>query len=750
VRWPASKLMTRPTLRDICPDDDTAARLQALLAGTAGTSAQEIGYAFRRLVEHIGASQPLVLIFEDIHWADPALLDLIEYVATWTRGAPIVIVCPSRPELLDTRPAWGSGRMEANRISLEPLTEEESRSLLGALLTVEDLPSELRQRVLDRAEGNPLFVEEVVRMLIEEGVVVRRDGHWFATKEAANVRVPDSVEALIRARLDTLPAPERVLLQAGSVVGRVFQRSAVAAIAPPDQVPPPLETHLEDAILRDIITDERSVDEPTFRFRHILIRDVAYNTLPKARRADLHLAVAGWLREWAGARIDEFVEIEAYHLEQAVKLRGEVGAPIDGSERDAAAEALRASAQKAAVRRDSRAARSFAERGLALDPTSTNTRLDLTWLVVDALGNLGEFSAVTELAKQLEPAAVAAGRRDIEGRTMWAKAIAGWITPESANAQQALASIRRARDLLTEVGDWNYVVLAIEFLGYEGWWYGDMDKAEDEWVEAVKVAREHGLIDAEVQGVLHLGQVAAMRGQPEVRRARLREALELVEHGGSRLMRARIARQLGTFTSNNDSEDEGRRLMTEAAATLDELGDSEELCSALQFIGDSWHREGNLAAAIEYYRLAIPHVAEHVGYLPEAQRRLATALLEMGDIKGAEQLAEEARRVTINDDWSTVASTATVLGTVRAAQGRLEEAEELLRLGVDVLEGKDFGEFDEYLALGEFLCRTGRAAEGRQWLDRLRTLVATMSPTAPLRMFYERRAAAAEALATEG
>ena len=172
--------------------------------------------------------------------------------------------------------------------------------MLASLLTVEDLPKELRQRVLDRAEGNPLYVEEVVRLLIEEGVVEQRNGHWYATQAAADVRVPDSVEALIRARLDTLPAPERVLLQAGAVVGRVFQRSAVASIAPPDQVPPPLETHLEDAILRDIITEERAPDEPTFRFRHILIRDVAYNTLPKARRAELHAAVADWLRGWAG------------------------------------------------------------------------------------------------------------------------------------------------------------------------------------------------------------------------------------------------------------------------------------------------------------------------------------------------------------------------------------------------------------------------------------------------------------------
>jgi predicted ATPase len=395
-------------LRQLAPGADVADRLALALGirtsgedGAAESGAKDIAFAFRRLVESIGATTPLVLIFEDIHWAEPPMLDLIEYLATWTRDAPVLIVCPSRPELLDTRPAWGSGRMEASRISLEPLTEEESRSLLGALLTVEDLPAALRQRVLDRAEGNPLFVEEVVRMLIEGGVVVRREGHWYATKAAADVKVPDSVEALIRARLDTLPAPERVLLQAGSVVGRVFQRSAVASIAPPDQVPPPLETHLEDAILRDIITEERSPDEPTFRFRHILIRDVAYNTLPKARRAELHGAVARWLRDWSGSRIDEFVEIEAYHLEQAVLLRREIGEAVDAADREVAVRALLASARKAIARDDTRALQTFADRTIALEPIGAD-RLDALWFQVDALNRLARHSDAAKLAVPLE------------------------------------------------------------------------------------------------------------------------------------------------------------------------------------------------------------------------------------------------------------------------------------------------------------------------------------------------------------
>ena len=424
-----------------------------------------------------------------------------------------MILCPSRPELLDARPGWGSGRMESSRINLEPLTEEESRSLLGALLTVEDLPAELRQRVLDRAEGNPLFVEEVVRMLIEEGVVESRDGRWFATQEAANVRVPDSVEALIRARLDTLPPPERVVLQAGSVVGRVFQRSAVIALAPPEEAPRPIEQHLEDAILRDLITEERAPDEPTFRFRHILIRDVAYNTLPKQRRADLHRIVAAWLREWAGSRMEEFAEIEAYHLEQAVRLRSEVGGEVDPLEQQAAIDGLAASAAKASARDDQRAVRTFVDRALALDPKGAR----------DAARSLvalrrGAQQPRRKHARRRAGGPVGAGSKggqaaDIEGRAVFMRAMGIWIGPDSADSRTAVAELQRAKQLLEGAGDWKYLARALEILGYEGWWYGDLDPALATWQEMADVARAHEMPGQEAQALVNISKALRMRGE---------------------------------------------------------------------------------------------------------------------------------------------------------------------------------------------------------------------------------------------
>ena len=184
--------------------------------------------------------------------------------------------------------------MEASRIQLEALSRDEATSLVQALLAVDGLPDRLRDQVLDRAEGNPLFVEETIRMLIDRGMVVERDGRWVAADEDAEVEVPDTIEALVRARLDALPRDERALLQGAAVIGRTFQRSALATL-----MEEPVDAFLEQAVLRDFVSEEPAAD-PSYRFKHLVIRDVAYGSLPKARRADLHRRTVEWLDRLGG------------------------------------------------------------------------------------------------------------------------------------------------------------------------------------------------------------------------------------------------------------------------------------------------------------------------------------------------------------------------------------------------------------------------------------------------------------------
>ncbi|MEA2676085.1 MAG: hypothetical protein QOJ81_226 [Chloroflexota bacterium] len=739
-------------LADVSPDPGVADRL-ALIVGATGPSGpgagetgtggdREIAWGFRALVEHLVRERgPLMLVFEDIHWAEPPLLDLIEYLVTWTRDAPLLVVCPSRPELIDTRPAWGAGRMEGSRISLEPLTEAESRTLLGALLTVDDLPPELRQRILDRAEGNPLFVEEVVRMLIEEGVVERKGDHWVANQAASSVRVPESVEALIRARLDTLPAPERKVLQAASVVGRIFQRSAVAAISPTEGAGL-LARHLEDAVLRDLITDERTAAEPTFRFRHILIRDVAYATLPKAQRAELHGAVADWLRAWAGARIDEFVEIEAYHLEQRVLLQLELTGRADPADKQRAVDALFASGQKAKARDDSRAALSFTERALALDPEPGEQRLEIRWLHIDSLRRQSQYRRSGELAAQLEIDAHALGRSDIEGRAVLAKAGDQWISPERSDTAGAFAELDRARKLLEASGDDLHLLGVLQLLGYRGWWRGDLVEANKFWSEQREIARTHGWASQEAEAVSQLVRARGLGTEGGDVGQLLAEARALAAKGNSRLIQAQIERIFGSYNQRVDTAVSERALRS-ALPTLEEFGAHEEQYVTLSHLGEIAMKRDDKEAALALHRQALEHVAGHVGYKPEAMRRIAQILIEMGRLAEAEPVIDEAVRITSKDDLVTIATTGMVLGMLREAQGNDAEAERLLRDAAAITERVAFAIWEEQMTLGEFLLRHGRAAEAEEWLEKARAVNRRYGAQSPILAYIETRAARA-------
>jgi class 3 adenylate cyclase len=774
--WPAAEVVrelagipsdatpaeARERIAELAPDKQVAQRLAQIVgvaevggAADAGGD-HELAWGMRRLVEHVaGTRAPLVLVFEDIHWAEPPLLDLIEYLATWVRDAPVFITCTSRPELLDNRAGWGAGRMEATRIMLEPLNEQESRALLGALLTVDDLPASLRQRVLDRAEGNPLFVEEVVRMLIEEGLVEREGDRWLAKREAAEVHVPDSVEALIRARLDTLPAPERGVLQAASVVGRVFQQSAVAAIAPEaGDGHAALQRHLEEAVLRDLISEERAPDEPTYRFRHILIRDVAYSTLPKARRAELHRAVADWLRAWAGQRIDEFVEILAYHLEQAVRLRRELGSDVTPAERDEAITALETSARRALVRDDARATRGFAERALALGPAPGTQRMEIEWLLADAHRRLNNFREAGEIGSRLEKEAEAAGRKDLQGRAVLARAGDLWLSLETTDFEAGMAALRRARELLTDAGDDRYLLDVLELMGYGGWWHGQLAESEEAWSEMRRVAHENGWLSREAEALSLVARVPYYQNDVETGMRMVIEARELAMRGTSRLSRARVERRLGAWGEESglpgveNSDAEAERLLASAAAVFEEFGDREELNIALVHLGDIRMRQERFREALAYYQQGLAAVMEHGGYRSETQRRVAEALLELGDVERAAQSAEEAAALVSPDDVFTVASTSTTLALVRQAQGDAIEAERLLRHAAQLLASTDFVGWWVNLLLAELLYRQRRIEDAEPVAERARAEARRLGPHSPMIELVDQRLADARRAAS--
>jgi class 3 adenylate cyclase/tetratricopeptide (TPR) repeat protein len=327
---------------------------------------QEVHAGWRSFFSALAAETPLVVIVEDIHWADPALLDLLDESSERVVG-PVLFVCPSRPDLAATRPAWGGGRRNHSSIALDPLTPEQADRLVHELLTIDDLPPSVHARILERAEGNPFFLEEIVRQLIDEGHLVRDGERWRALDEIEQVVIPDTVQAVLAARFDLLEAQDKRVLQAAAVVGRVFWPGPVALLAHlPDEAVDSSLRILEDRELVLSRLTSSLAGQQELIFKHVLIRDVAYESLPRRDRTDAHAAVAGWIEETAGDRAGEMAELLAYHLSTAVALsRDTPGGPSEDLRAGAFRWLLRAS-DEARRRLVVRKARRLAEEALDL------------------------------------------------------------------------------------------------------------------------------------------------------------------------------------------------------------------------------------------------------------------------------------------------------------------------------------------------------------------------------------------------
>ena len=290
--------------------------------------------AWRSLFSALASRSPAVAVVEDIHWADPALLDLLEELADRVVG-PVLFVCPARPELTERRPDWGGGRRNVSSISLDPLTSEESDRLIGLLLAVDDLPPSVHGRILERAEGNPFFLEEIVRHLIDEGSIVRDGDRWRAASDIGDVQIPDTVQAVLAARIDLLDPVEKRALQRAAVVGRVFWPEPVGRLLNGDR--DRLRDTLDRLEERELVLSRLSTSvagEQEFIFKHVLTREVAYESLPRRERAGAHAAVASWIEETAGERAREFLELLAYHYSEAyVAARDEPEEEGEGTER---------------------------------------------------------------------------------------------------------------------------------------------------------------------------------------------------------------------------------------------------------------------------------------------------------------------------------------------------------------------------------------------------------------------------------
>jgi len=396
----------REKLLALLPDVGDANLVVTRLAGAIGLDdvlarPEEIAWAVRRLLETLAVERPVVVILDDLHWAEPTFLRLVQYLGEHTHGATL-LVCSSRPDLTEKFPPLFA-LPDVTSIALESLPDQACSVLIANLLG-DDIAPEIAARVEEAAEGNPLFIEETVRMLLDEGLIVRHGSRWEPARDLTQVVLPPSIEALLAARLDRLAPAELAVLQRASVIGRIFGWGAVRELSPKHERPT-LANALEGLLRKEVVfTDAQLLSgEDAYRFGHILVRDAAYRGLPKETRADLHERFATFLADSTGDRVAEYEEIIGYHLEQAFGFRMELG-PLNEVAADVRARArsrLDSAGDRALYRGDLPAALNLFQRA-ALLAEGIADHAELQIRVAGVLIQLGQFAeaeALLELAR---------------------------------------------------------------------------------------------------------------------------------------------------------------------------------------------------------------------------------------------------------------------------------------------------------------------------------------------------------------
>ena len=381
-------------------------RLLPLLGIEASSQAEreELFTAWRRFLEKMADRHPTVLVFEDLHWADDAMLGFLEHLADRAEGVPLMIVGTTRPELYEQYPDFGNRLRNTTAINLTPLSPRETARLVSALLDTTVIPAELQQPILDRSGGNPLYAEEFVRLLKDKDLLVRKGSSW-ELRAGAEVPFPDSVRALIAARLDTLTPDAKSLLADAAVIGKVFWAGAVADMG--DRDPDAVVEVLRDLSRKELIRGSRHSSmqgEAEYAFWHILSRDVAYNQLPRAERAARHVAAATWIEAQAPDRVEDLADVLAYHYATALELARAAGQADQAAPLEEPARRFLALAGERALGLDTTAAVSNLKRALALTPSGHPDHPEALARFAEAAYHAGQTSEAKQALEEAIPA----------------------------------------------------------------------------------------------------------------------------------------------------------------------------------------------------------------------------------------------------------------------------------------------------------------------------------------------------------
>jgi tetratricopeptide (TPR) repeat protein len=679
---------------------------------------EEIFWAFRKFVEGLAGDAPLILVLEDIHWAESSFLDLIEHVADWARDAPILLMCLARTELLDQRRGWGGGKLNVTTIHLEPLSEEDSGRLIANLMGIQASEEHSRSRIAEAAEGNPLFVEETLSMMIDSGLLRRDDGHWVAETDLATVSVPPSIQALLAARLDRLSADERVVIQRASVIGRVFTLDAVCTLAREYEPEPEIvEAHLQSLIRKELIRPEHSryLGEDAFRFRHHLIRDAAYQSMAKQARADMHERFGDFLEQRDGIPDTDHDELVGYHLEQAFRYRLELGPSSGDAEkvRARAAARLSSAGRRAFAREDMSAAVNLLTRATSLMDVNAE-RLELQPDLAIALEETGEFAAAESLLDETMREAKRLDHAGAQADAMLAGLLLQLATHPEGWTERAIEEAEQAARIFEGIDDQRGLAKAWGVIGEAHWMKCHFANAEEAYEESLDHARKAGDARQESWGLHRLAAGAAWGPLPAAEG--IRRCEELVAHAGTqRIVEARgllalaaLLAMQGHFEDARSKAARGRAILEDVGFKMLTAGYSQSSAYVERLAGDAQAAERELRAGY-----GILERMGEKGYLSTIAAELAQALYEQGRFDEAERFTHISEELGPLDDYATQVEWRATRGKLLARRGEHESAVALAEEAVALAADTDYLNLqaDACIDLAEVLSLGGRIGE---------------------------------------
>jgi class 3 adenylate cyclase len=633
----------------------------------------EIALQTRRILERLASERPLIVVFDDLQWAEPTFLDLIDHVTDLARDAPMLLVCVARPELLEVRSGWGGGKLNATTMLLEALTEDESAELVENLLRAR-VDAETKERISAAAEGNPLYLEEMLAM-VGEG----RNG---------DLAIPPTIQALLAARLDRLGPDERTAVECAAVQGQEFRHDALANLVPDSLAGQLAEIH-QSLVRQDLI---RPLANEGFRFKHLLLRDAAYEALPKEQRAELHERFAGWLEN----ANPDLPEIRGYHLEQAYRYRAELG-PVDVRAQQLARRAstlLAAAGRRANDRADVHATINLLERAVRLLPERDRDAVALHPDLAAAIQEGGDFQRAEALYGSAERLGDEATVLRARLRRTWLDVMRG--APQAAAVAPLEATIAEADRL----GEQAIVAEALRRLAVLNTWLGNNERGEQLLRRSLEHAESIGDRRLQSEAAFWVG-LRLLWGSTPVDEAlreceRLSRAVTLEQFARTELLvvQGALLALRGEFAEGRQLAAEGRRGLLELGQKVQYAAISQPTAFIELLAGDAPAAESVLSEA-----RALLVAAGERGFLSTVSALLALALARQGRFSEADTFADESRRVGAEDDLITQIYWRVAKAKLVAGRGELDEAG---RLAAEATElAADYDSFDGPIAIVE-------------------------------------------------